>query len=137
MRHAVANATATSGRGSAISKVNSCKPFSNEEILTDCLCTGRACAYASPALAGLGSTACTKRLARTLLLLRWSLDLPQVGVFTALLLVKPSDAVLLLLQGSLMIRCLASAVQRLVPCQRCSRIARGGMETTNPGEVRV
>ena len=54
MRHAVANATATSGRGSAISKVNSCKPFSNEEILTDCLCTGRACAYASPALAGLG-----------------------------------------------------------------------------------
>ena len=66
-----------------------------------------------------------------------SLDLPQVGVFTALLLVKPSDAVLLLLQGSLMIRCLASAVQRLVPCQRCSRIARGGMETTNPGEVRV
>ena len=39
-------------------------------------------------------------------------DLPQVGVFTALLLVKPSDAVLLLLQGSLMIRCLASAVQK-------------------------
>ena len=49
-------------------------------------------------------------------------------VFTALLLVKPSDAVLLLLQGSLMIRCLASAVQkaRSLPALFANRKRRDG-----------
>ena len=128
MRHAVANATATSGRGSAISKVNSCKPFSNEEILTDCLCTGRACAYASPALAGLGSTACTKRLARTLLLLRWVTGPTASRGLHSLAASETSDAVLLLLQGSLMIRCLASAVQkaRSLPALFANRKRRDG-----------